>query len=92
MYQRFSSINGQLKVYSGDTPQRTASSRSLALRRMVEQFADKDKYEFMLLDGQGNVIASTSGTSAAGIIVPEDFEQAQTATAPPSTPPPPGNW
>ena len=78
MYRRFSSISGQLKVYSGDTFQRTAASRSLALRRMVEQFSDKDKYEFMLLDGQGNVIASTSGTSAAGIIVNEDFEEAQT--------------
>ena len=78
MYRRFSSISGQLKVYTGDTVQRTAASRSLALRRMVEQFSDKDKYEFMLLDGQGNVIASTSGTSAAGIIVPDDFEEAQT--------------
>lgn len=78
MYRRFSSISGQLKVYSGDTFQRTAASRSLALRRMVEQFSDKDKYEFMLLDGLGNVIASTSGTSAAGIIVSDDFEEAQT--------------
>ena len=79
MYRRFSSINGQLKVYSGGTAQRTAASRSFALRRMVEQFADKDKYEFMLLDGSGHVIASTSGTNAEGIIVPDDFEQAQTA-------------
>ena len=79
MYRRFSSINGQLKVYSSGTARRTAASRSLALRRMVEQFADKDKYEFMLLDGEGSVIASTSGTNAGGIIVPDDFEQAQTA-------------
>ena len=79
MYRRFSSINGQLKVYSGGTAQRTAASRSFALRRMVEQFADKDKYEFMLLDGSGSVIASTSGTNAEGIIVPDDFEEAQTA-------------
>ena len=78
IYQRFSSISGQLKVYSGDTFQRTAASRSLALRRMVEQFSDKDKYEFMLLDGQGDVIASTSGTSAEGIIIQDDFEEAQT--------------
>ena len=78
MYQRFSSISGQLKVYGGDTARRTAASRSLALRRMVEQFADKDKYEFMLLDGSGGVIASTSGTSAEGIIIPDDFEEAQT--------------
>ena len=66
-------------MYSGGTAQRTAASRSFALRRMVEQFADKDKYEFMLLDGSGHVIASTSGTNAEGIIVPDDFEQAQTA-------------
>ena len=63
MYQRFSSISGQLKVYGGDTARRMAANRSLALRRMVEQFSDKDKYEFMLLDGQGSVIASTSGMS-----------------------------
>ena len=79
MYQRFSSINGQLKVYGGDTARRMAANRSLALRRMVEQFSDKDKYEFMLLDGQGSVIASTSGTSAAGIISARDFEEAQTS-------------
>ena len=79
MYQRFSSISGQLKVYGGDTARRTAANRSLALRRMVEQFSDKDKYEFMLLDGQGSVIASTSGTSAAGIISARDFEEAQTS-------------
>ena len=36
MYRRFSSINGQLKVYSSGTVQRTAASRSFALRRMVE--------------------------------------------------------
>ena len=56
MMRRFSSINGQLKMYTGDTAQKTAANRSVALRRMVEQFADKDKYEFMLLDGYGGVI------------------------------------
>ena len=55
MMRRFSSINGQLKMYTGDTAQKTAANRSVALRRMVEQFADKDKYEFMLLDGYGGV-------------------------------------
>ena len=49
MYRRFSSVSGQLKMYTGDTVQSTAATRSVALRRMVEQFADKDKYEFMLL-------------------------------------------
>ena len=65
MYRRFSSVTGQLKMYTGDTAQSAAASRSLALRRMVEQFADKDKYEFMLLDSYGGVIASSSGTDAA---------------------------
>ena len=79
MYRRFSSITGQLKMYTGDTAQSTAASRSLALRRMVEQFADKDRYEFMLLDSYGGVIASSSGTDAEGIVVEDDFDRAQDA-------------
>ena len=77
MYRRFSSVCGQLKMYTGDTVQTTAATRSLALRRMVEQFADKEKYEFMLLDSYGGVIASSSGTDAEGIVTDTDFEQAQ---------------
>ena len=77
MYRRFSSISGQLKMYTGDTAQKAAASRSVALRRMVEQFSDKDKYEFMLLDSYGSVIASSSGTDAEGILTSADFEQAQ---------------
>ena len=77
MMRRFSSINGQLKMYTGDTAQKTAANRSVALRRMVEQFSDKDKYEFMLLDSYGSVIASSSGTDAEGILTSADFEQAQ---------------
>ena len=79
MYRRFSSITGQLKMYTGETSQKTAASRSVALRRMVEQFSDKDKYEFMLLDSYGGVIASSSGTDAEGIVTHTDFEQAQEA-------------
>ena len=79
MYRRFSSITGQLKMYTGETSQKTAASRSVALRRMVEQFSDKDKYEFMLLDSYGGVIASSSGTDAEGIVTSTDFEQAQEA-------------
>jgi len=77
MYRRFSSISGQLKMYTGDTAQKSSASRSVALRRMVEQFSDKDKYEFMLLDSYGSVIASSSGTDAEGILTSADFEQAQ---------------
>ena len=79
MYRRFSSMSGQLKMYTGDTPQSTALTRSVALRRMVEQFADKDKYEFMLLDSYGGVIASSSGTNAEGIVSLTDFDHAQEA-------------
>ena len=77
MYRRFSSISGQLKMYTGDTAQKASASRSVALRRMVEQFSDKGKYEFMLLDSYGSVIASSSGTDAEGILTSADFEQAQ---------------
>ena len=77
MYRRFSSISGQLKMYTGATAQKASASRSVALRRMVEQFSDKDKYEFMLLDSYGSVIASSSGTDAEGILTSADFEQAQ---------------
>ena len=37
MYRRFSSVSGQLKMYTGDTVQSTAATRSVALRRMVER-------------------------------------------------------
>ena len=80
MYRRFSSVNGQLKMYTGDTAQKAAANRSVALRRMVEQFSDKDKYEFMLLDSYGGVIASSSGTDAEGILSSADFERAQENT------------
>ena len=49
MVRRFSSITGQLKMYTGDTAQKASASRSVALRRMVEQFSDKDKYELSLI-------------------------------------------
>lgn len=76
MLRRFSSISGQLQVHTGETDEETAAARSMALRRMVEQFAEKDKYEFMLLDSRGRVLASSSGTKASGIVITEDFTQA----------------
>ena len=79
MYRRFSSVTGQLKVYTADTVYSAAANRSMALRRMVEQYSDKDKYEFMLLDSYGGVIASSSGSDADGIVNNLDFVQAQDA-------------
>ena len=39
MYRRFSSVTGQLKVYTADTVYSAAANRSMALRRMVEQYS-----------------------------------------------------
>ena len=60
-------------VHAATRPRRASASRSVALRRMVEQFSDKDKYEFMLLDSYGGVIASSSGTDADGIVTQQRF-------------------
>ena len=91
MVRRFSSITGQLKMYTGDTAQKASASRSVALRRMVEQFSDKDKYEFMLLDSYGGVIASSSGTDADGIVTQSRHRMLWTAWGWPSTRPRAGN-
>ena len=37
MYRRFSSVSGQLKMYTGDTAQSKADARSMALRRWKKQ-------------------------------------------------------
>ena len=52
---RFSTIAGRLQATgtAGDANE-TSESRGQALRRTVEQFDEKDKFEFMLLDAQGS--------------------------------------
>ena len=77
MLQRFSTVSGQLQAYSGETVRETEAVRSLALRRMVEQFDAKERYEFMLLDYGGRVLASSSGTNARGILTDEYYFAAQ---------------
>ncbi len=62
---RFSAISGQLKITTASTVAETSQSRSLALRRMVEQFDAKDEFEFMLLDSQGEVLSTSSGQSVS---------------------------
>ncbi len=79
MKMQFSTMIGQLNTYTGDTKAAAAQARRVALRRMVEQFQEKDKYEFMLLDAQGRVVASTSGVKVEGIVSEEDFVDAATA-------------
>src|SRR5699024_5388570 len=60
---RFSTIAGRLQATgsAGDSIE-TAESRGQALRRTVEQFDEKDKFEFMLLDARGVILATSSGT------------------------------
>ena len=72
---RFASISGQLKMYTGDEKATQSQRRSQALRRMVEQFDEKDKFEFTLLDAGGQVLASSTGR-AGELSSLEDFQQA----------------
>ena len=43
MYRRFSSVTGQLKMYTGDTAQSAAASRSLALRRKIGRASCRER-------------------------------------------------
>lgn len=76
MLNRFSSITGQLKMYTDASSDDPAGARSQALRRMVEQFDDKDKFEFQLLDASGGVLSSSTGFAAGGAAAAGDFAAA----------------
>lgn len=76
MLNRFSSITGQLKMYTNASSADPADARSEALRRMVEQFEDKDKFEFQLLDSAGKVLSSSAGFAAGGEAAGGDFAAA----------------
>lgn len=62
MESRFSTFIGRLQATgtAGDSDS-NAASRTQSLRRTVEQFEEKDKFEFMLLDQNGVVLATSSG-------------------------------
>lgn len=63
MQARFSTVEGRLQATgTAGSSQATSESRSQSLRRTVEQFDEKDKFEFMLLDSSGVVLATSSGT------------------------------
>lgn len=82
MFNRFSTIEGQLRATgtAGDTDE-TAYSRGRALRRIVEMFDEKDKFEFMLLDGSGMVLTTSSGTFSQELAAGDDFYQAVTGSS-----------
>lgn len=74
---RFSTIAGRLQATgtAGDSME-TSESRAQALRRTVEQFDEKDKFEFMLLDARGVLLATSSGTMTQDLTNGADFVQA----------------
>lgn len=82
MLNRFSNISGRLQATgtAGDTNE-TIASRSLALRRTVEQFDEKDKFELMLLDASGVVLSTSSGMKNENLTQGDDFYQAQNGSS-----------
>lgn len=80
MQNRFSTVVGRLQATgtAGDSTA-TAESRSQALRRTVEQFDEKDKFEFMLLDSGGTVLTTSSGTMSTDLANGVDFATALTS-------------
>jgi len=77
---RFSTIAGRLQATgtAGDSLE-TSESRGQALRRTVEQFDEKDKFEFMLLDARGVVLSTSSGTMSQELSNGADFVEALTS-------------
>ena len=80
MLNRFTAIDGRLQATgtAGDARD-TAAARGQALRRIVEQFDEKDKLELMLLDSGGTVLATSSGVVNRGLMQGEDFGTAFTS-------------
>lgn len=82
MLNRFSTLVGRLQATgtAGDTDA-TANSRGQALRRAVEQFDEKDKFEFMLLDSAGVVLTTSSGISNENLLDGTDYYRALTGSS-----------
>lgn len=65
---RISALNTQLTVSA-----ETSDERNVSLRRMVEQFSEKDKFELMLIDLSGRVSTSTTGFVSTSFTEMEDL-------------------
>lgn len=77
MESRFSTFIGRLQATgtAGDNDS-NAASRAQSLRRTVEQFEEKDKFEFMLLDQNGVVLATSSGVINENLTDGTDYYRA----------------
>ena len=54
----------------------SSESRNVFLRRMVEQFAEKDRFELMLVSAAGRTVATSTGYTPEGAVAGEDFRRA----------------
>lgn len=74
LQSRFSTIEGRLQATgTGGSTESAAAARAQTLRRVVEQFDEKDKFEFMLLGSGGVVLATSSGTRSRSLTAGEDL-------------------
>lgn len=73
---RVNTVAGQLSALSGAED----SERSATLRRMAEDFSEKDKFEFMLINTAGKVVSTSSGFVPDYIETLDDFNKAKQST------------
>ncbi len=77
LQSRFSTIEGRLQATgTAAGGAANASARAAALRRTVEQFDEKDKFEFMLLGSGGMMLATSSGTRSRALTEGDDYAAA----------------
>ena len=69
---RAATILTQLEASAAES----GEGRGVLLRRMVEQFAEKDKFELMLVDASGAPVATSTGYTPSNIVVGEDYRRA----------------
>lgn len=69
MRARFINLEGELKSFATSSNQ----VKDLQLRRAVEQFEEKDKFELMLVDENGAIVSSSSGVIPVFEEVPRDI-------------------
>ncbi len=70
---RVNTLTGQLSALSSASD----AERSSTLRRMAEEFTEKDKFEFMLINTLGRVVSTSSGFVPDYLESLDDFEKAK---------------
>lgn len=68
--KQLNTIRGQLSLSTSATPQ----AKDIQLRRVVEQFEFKDKFELMLVDYNGNIVSTSSGILPVLTTTPQDIQ------------------